>query len=172
MVASLRPDDVRQHAPPEQASAALARHSGGALTDCRLPGAPTALPGAAAPRTPAQRRRGGRPTRPHEWRVHFTAAELAEVRQRTSASGTPSVADYLRRCALGQSLPIAAPAVPALNRQAWGELSKLAGNVNVLGKHVNAGNVLAGPAVGDLFRLLREVHAAVQTLRRALLTGA
>ena len=68
--------------------------------------------------------------------------------------------EYLRSAALGK-LP---PTIPAVNREAWAALARVAGNLNQLARSVNEGR-----AVGLDLRELGELRAAVQDVRRDLL---
>lgn len=72
-------------------------------------------------------------------------------------------AEYMRRRALRAPLPVV---VPEVNRAAWVELGKLAGNLNQLVRRLNLGQVAAvQPA--DVATVAR-VEVQVQALRRAL----
>lgn len=62
--------------------------------------------------------------------------------------------EYLRAAAL-HKLP---PSVPAINREAWAELARLAGNLNQLVRLAHGGDLR-----------LAEVQALVQELRRVLI---
>lgn len=112
------------------------------------------------------RRRGGRPKAAPEARrgaalgVRLTDAERAEVEARAASAGvTP--AQWLRIAGLSRRAPPSP--VPAVNRDAYAELARLAANLNQLTRLANEGRVIAP---GDL---LDQVAAEVAQLRLALL---
>ena len=119
------------------------------------------------PPPPARRGKGGRPkidpaaVRRSTIGVRVSAAESATLRTRAAEMGlTP--AQFLRHAALTRRLP--RPPVPAVNRDEYAKLGRLAGNLNQLVRRANQGQhvILTDPLVK---LLLAEVNA----LRQALL---
>jgi hypothetical protein len=114
--------------------------------------------------------RGGRPALPAGERrsvalprVRVTPSELEAVRTRAAQLGLP-VAELIRGAVLDRH---ARPAVPQVNREAWGRLGPLAANLNQWVKAIHEGRASGAPR-----RLLEELRAAVSDLRRALLGRA
>lgn len=113
-----------------------------------------------------KKRRHGPPPRPAEEvrtnrvSVYFTDAELAELDGRCAGVGRGA---WLRRAGLDQKLRLP---VPELNRQAWSNLARVAGNLNQAMRAINAGDVKNfDPAV------VEELLGQVQRLRRELIQG-
>lgn len=101
--------------------------------------------------------------------VRLTEDEVAEVKKHADACGL-SASELIRRRVLGQRLPKGS--APAVNLEAWRDLSKLIGNVNQVAKHANEQRVADGRAVLDLVQikaLLQKVDDQVQKLRLQLL---
>ena len=116
---------------------------------------------------PPRRGKGGRPkgdpaaVRRSTIGVRVSAAEYDALRTRAEHMGlTP--AQFLRHAALTRRLP--SPPVPAVNRQEYANLGRMAGNLNQLTRRANAGQnvILTEPLV----QLLR---AELNDLRQALL---
>lgn len=114
----------------------------------------------------------GRPPKPAAERrgqtigVRLSPADRAAILARAArAQLTP--AEYVRRQALGAPLPVV---VPEVNRAAWVELGKLAGNLNQLLRRLHLGQV-ATVQPADVAMVAR-VETQVQVLRRALLGQA
>ena len=116
---------------------------------------------------PARRGKGGRPkidpaaVRRSTIGVRVSAAEYDTLRTRAeNMSMTP--AQFLRHTALTRRLP--SPPVPAVNRDEYAKLGRLAGNLNQLTRRANTGQnvILTDPLV----QLLR---AEINRLRQALL---
>ena len=127
------------------------------------------LPGdSPLPATPPTRRgKGGRPkidpaaVRRSTIGVRVSAAEYAALRTRAAEMGlTP--AQFLRHTALTRRLP--RPPVPAVNRDEYAKLGRLAGNLNRLVHRANQGQhvILTDP-------LVKLLLAELNDLRRALL---
>lgn len=93
--------------------------------------------------------------------VRLTEGEAADLAARAAELGL-AAGPFLREAALSRRLP--SPPVPELNRVAWSELGKLAGNLNRLAHLANLGQ-LSGvdPAI------LEGLAGQVQALRRELL---
>jgi hypothetical protein len=113
-----------------------------------------------------KKRRHGPPPKPAEEvrtnrvSVYFTDAELADLDGRCAGVGRGA---WLRRSGLGQFLRLP---VPAINREAWAELARCAGNLNQAMKAVNEGRIRElDPAV------VEELLDQVQGLRRDLVKG-
>ena len=126
-----------------------------------------ALPVETPPPPPTRRGKGGRPkidpaaVRRSTIGVRVSAAEYAALRTRAEHMGlTP--AQFLRHTALTRRLP--SPPVPAVNRDEYVNLARLAGNLNQLVHRANQGQnvILTDPLV----QLLR---AEINDLRQALL---
>ena len=126
-----------------------------------------ALPVETPPPAPARRGKGGRPkidpaaVRRSTIGVRVSAAEYATLRTRAEQMGlTP--AQFLRHAALTRRLP--RPPVPAVNREQYANLARLAGNLNQLTRRAHAGQnvILTDPLV----KLLR---TEINRLRQELL---
>lgn len=108
-----------------------------------------------------RRKRGGRKALPDELRrcvrvqPSFTIDEFAEVERRAEAMGI-DVSEWLRVAALGQTLH----AVPAVNRVAYSELSRLASNLNQLAAKANAASII------DAGRVVETTEAVAAILRK------
>jgi len=115
-----------------------------------------------------KRGKGGRPrSNPSQLRaqslgVCVNLAEMDAIRRKADSVGL-SVSQWLRQVALARYVP--RPLVPELNREAYAELAKLAGNLNQLVRTASAaeGRVLVP------MTLLKEVYAMLQQLRLELL---
>jgi hypothetical protein len=92
--------------------------------------------------------------------VYMAPAELAELDARR---GGMERSEWLRRAGLGKRL---APAIPAVNREAWGELARVAGNLNQMARSMNAASQIRDV---DLVGILAELHGQVQALRSDLI---
>ena len=134
-----------------------------------MPAAPPAeTPPPPPPATPAARRgKGGRPkidpaaVRRSTIGVRVSAAEYAALRTRAAEMNlTP--AQFLREAALTRRLP--SPPVPAVNREQYANLARMANNLNQLTRRANAGQnvILTDPFV----KLLR---TEINRLRQDLL---
>lgn len=111
--------------------------------------------------------RGGRPTLPDSERrivrvqPAFTAAEMETLEQRAAAFGI-NLCTWVRMASLGLSIK----SVPAINRTAYSELSKLASNLNQLAHVANSTSAISA---SDLVKMLCETKDKVQELRCLLL---
>ena len=124
---------------------------------------------------PAKRRRGPPPTplaekRRHRVSVYLNDAELAGLigwvfpgddQVDGTALGVRRELGRYMRDATFDRLP---PQIPAINREAWTELARLAGN---LSRYVVA--IDRGHAMGTPPELVADLREQVQTLRRELL---
>ncbi len=115
----------------------------------------------------AKWRRGGRPRKAAEDRrtervaLYLTLAERAELERRTAMTGWRDVGAYVRRAIMAQRSPRAT--VPQLNVQAYGELARMAANLNQLTRHLNEGGALDATMATrielEVERLGRDVRA-------------
>ena len=126
---------------------------------------PPRRPSDAGPPSPA---RVGRPPLPEAERlgqtigVRLSPADHEAIAARAKRANL-TAAEYMRRRAIRAPLPIV---VPEVNRAAWVELGKLAGNLNQLVRRLNLGQIaVVQPA--DAATIVR-VEVQVQALRRAL----
>lgn len=124
---------------------------------------------------PAKRRRGPPPTplaekRRHRVSVYLNDAELAALvawvfpdadQVDGTALGVRRELGRYMRDATFDRLP---PQIPAINREAWAELARLAGNLNRYVVAIEVGNAQGMPPA-----LAVELREQVQTLRRELL---
>ena len=88
--------------------------------------------------------------------VYMAPAELAAL---DAKRGGMERSEWLRRAGLGKRL---APAIPAVNREAWVELARVAGNLNQLVRSMNAAGQIRD---ADLVGVLAELNAQVSRLR-------
>lgn len=105
--------------------------------------------------------------RQHQFGVYFTSAERDRLIS-LAVPGDPSklsdlgirrhVAAHMRKAALGE-LP---SSVPAINREAWAELARVAANLNQYQRAINEGR--AGGPID-----LSDLRASVDALRNELL---
>ena len=123
---------------------------------------------AEAPAVP-RRGRGGRPrhapgtVRVATIGVRVTPFEYDALRAKAEKLGLMP-AQWLRQAGLARRLP--SPPVPAINREEYAELARLAGNLNQLARLANSGQ-----PVGVADGLLQHLIAEVSQLRRALLVS-
>ena len=119
---------------------------------------------------PARRGKGGRPkidpaaVRRSTIGVRVSAAEYAALRTRAENMGlTP--AQFLRHAALTRRLP--SPPVPAVNREEYVNLGRLANNLNQLVRRANAGQnvILTDPLVKLLLAELNDLRQALLGVR-------
>jgi hypothetical protein len=107
--------------------------------------------------------------RNHQFGVYFTSAERDRLIS-LAVPGDPSelsdlgirrhVAAHMRKAALGE-LP---SSVPAINREVWAELARVAGNLNQHQRAINEGSVTPAP-----FFDLADLRTLVDALRNELL---
>lgn len=133
------------------------------LRACALAG-PTCL--APNRRWPPARSARGVPRR-YCATVRLSESERATLRERMATAGYRELGAYLRAAILAQRPPRAV--VPAEWRAAWAALGHLAGNLNQIAHHLNAGHILAGERVERLAAWLVELTEEVRRLRLALL---
>ena len=119
---------------------------------------------------PARRGKGGRPkgdpaaVRRSTIGVRVSAAEYATLRTRAENMGmTP--AQFLRHTALTRRLP--SPPVPAVNREEYVKLGRMAHNLNQLTRRANEGKpvILTPPLVKLLLAEINDLRQALLGLR-------
>lgn len=113
------------------------------------------------PLPPDQRRR-------HSVGVYLTDAERQKLESLAIPGGTAGMSELgirrrLARHLRSAGLESAPPQIPAINREAWAELSRLAANLNQQQRAINEGRAAPGPVD------LAELRASVDTLRRELI---
>jgi hypothetical protein len=81
---------------------------------------------------------------------HPGLAELVMHGSKDAKKGLKGVSQYLRECALGRSLRLW---VPDINREAYLEFMRVAGNVNQIASAI--GNALLDPKEGDTVASIR-----------------
>lgn len=116
--------------------------------------------------TAAPARRGPRPLpaaqlRRHTVSARLSAAELEELDRRREPVRMQR-GQYLREAALNR-LP---PVVPEINRDAWLDLARTAGNLNQLARRLHAGQ---GAPAGELERTLAECRQLLVEVRDGLI---
>lgn len=123
---------------------------------------------AHAPLPGGRKRAGGRPAKSESERLknvplRMTAAERQEAEKNAADAGL-TLSAYLRDRTLGK--PVRG-VVPAINREAYAELARLAGNLNQVAAHLNAGTM--SPDWMLLHDMLSEIRREVGKLRLDLL---
>ena len=121
------------------------------------------MPNTEQPELP-HRKRGPKPMPAADRRVHpvsvrLNSAELAHL-DSARAGVRMQRGEYLRHASMGK-LP---PTIPAINREAWASLSRVAANLNQYQQAINAGTVHGHPP--EVIQALAEL---VQKLRAELL---
>ena len=121
------------------------------------------MPNTEQPELP-HRKRGPKPMPAADRRVHpvsvrLNSAELAHL-DSARAGVRMQRGEYLRHASMGK-LP---PTIPAINREAWASLSRVAANLNQYQAQINAGGVHGHPP--EIIQALAEL---VQKLRSDLL---
>lgn len=110
--------------------------------------------------------RGGRPKTVQEEKrrrtigVRVNAAELDALQRKADCVGLP-LSQWLRQVALSRFVP--RPLVPEINREAYAELAKLAGNLNQFARMAHEGRAVVP------FPLLKATHDLLKRLRLSLL---
>lgn len=92
-------------------------------------------------------------TRTHCVSTRFDPEELAALDR---WRGRMRRGQFVRHCLFSTAKPVV---VPEVNRTAWAELARVAGNLNQLARHLNTGGAAE----------VREVLAEVQAVRQKLI---
>jgi hypothetical protein len=102
-------------------------------------------------------------------KVRVSSEERLALEERARAARLP-LSLLVRNAALGLEIVPAAPTAPEINIEKYGELARLAGNLNQVTHHLNAGHIVATEREKlDLLDRLSMILANVQNLRRDLL---
>ena len=115
---------------------------------------------------PRRRRRGPAPRPPEELRLHSVSCRLtdAELVTLDERRGEVSRGEWLRLAAMAKPPRI----VPTVNKVAWADLARAAGNLNQITRAINEGKmpVKDAPSVG---RAVMKVRAQLDAVRRLLI---
>lgn len=113
-----------------------------------------------------KRRHGPAPKPAAEQRRHAVSCRLtdAELVRLDELRGEVSRGEWLRLAAMSKPPRI----VPTVNKVAWADLSRVAGNLNQLNRAINEGKLTTKDAAGA-GRMLMDLQAQVDQLRRALI---
>lgn len=113
-----------------------------------------------------KRRHGPTPKPVAEQRRHSVSCRLtdAEIARLDELRGEVSRGEWLRLAAMARPPRI----VPAVNKVAWADLSRVAGNLNQMNRAINEGRLTASDAAGA-GRMLMELRGQVDQLRRLLI---
>lgn len=113
-----------------------------------------------------KRRHGPKPKPASEQRRHPVSCRLtdAELARLDARRGKVSRGEWLRVSGLGKPPRI----VPEINKVAWSDLARAAGNLNQISRAINEGRlpVKDVPGVG---RTVMDVRAQLDTVRRLLI---
>lgn len=103
-------------------------------------------------------------------KVRVSSEERLALEERARAARLP-LSLLVRNAALGLQIEPAPPAAPEVNIEKYGELARLAGNLNQLTRHMNEGHILLASDSQrlDLQDVLSRTLINVQHLRRELL---
>lgn len=115
---------------------------------------------------PPRRRHGPTPKAAADQRRHAVSCRLtdAELSRLDKLRGEVSRGEWLRLAAMSKPPRI----VPTVNKVAWADLSRVAGNLNQLNRAINEGKLTTKDAAGA-GRMLMDLRAQVDQLRRALI---
>ncbi|WP_051416393.1 plasmid mobilization relaxosome protein MobC [Paracoccus sp. J55] len=115
---------------------------------------------------PKKRRHGPKPKPPQEQRRHAVSCRLtdAELARLDELRGEVSRGEWLRLAAMAKPPRI----VPTVNKVAWADLARAAGNLNQITRAINEGKlpVKNVPGVG---KAVMEVRAQLDAVRRLLI---
>jgi hypothetical protein len=121
------------------------------------------LPTSELPNLP-RRKRGPKPLALSDKRVYSVSVRLnsAELADLDSARALVRMqrGEYLRSASRG----VLPPTIPQINREAWANLGRVAGNLNQYQQAINAGTVHGHPP-----EVIQELAELVQKLRAELL---
>lgn len=99
--------------------------------------------------------------------IRLTSSEHEKLRDLAHAARL-QLAEFVRAAALGREITAAPPSVPELNREAYSELGRLAGNLNQISHNLNLGLQSQGREQ-ELFDLLTRTSMSTRALRAALI---
>jgi hypothetical protein len=121
------------------------------------------MPDAELPKLPRVKR-GPKPLMSSERRLHTVSVRLnlTELAELDSARAGVKMqrGEYLRAASRG----VLPPTIPSINREAWAELAKVAGNLNQY-----QAAIIEGKASGYPSEVIESLHELVQKLRSELL---
>lgn len=105
-------------------------------------------------------RRGPAPLPPDERREHCVSVRVnaGELATLDSRRGVYQRGEWLRMAALDK-LP---PTIPAINREAWTELARAAGNLNQIARSLNAGEKVDRGSLRDQLAQFRAALIGAQ----------
>ncbi len=124
------------------------------------------MPDAKQPELPKlpRRKRGPKPLAVADLRVHTVSVRLnsSELADLDSARKLVKMqrGEYLRAASRG----VLPPTIPAINREAWANLARVAANLNQFQHQINAGLASGHPP-----KVIKELADLVQKLRAELL---
>lgn len=106
-----------------------------------------------------KKRRGPEPLDPRILRTHCISSRLndLELIQLDKQRGLLGRGEYLR-CA---GLDVLPPMIPPINQSAWVQLSRAAGNLNVIGKALNQSGDVTHQEITQALQALKEFRAAL-----------
>lgn len=109
--------------------------------------------------TEKKRGRGRKPTPQAEKRQHAVTCRLTDAEQAhvDGLRGAITRGEWIRRSALSAVPNI----VPALNREAWLELSRVGSNLNQIARVLNSDPVIAPATIEALAQSLKEFRLAL-----------
>lgn len=132
----------------------------------RRPIVPRLHPSITMPDEGGKRRYGPTPKPPAEQRRHAVSCRLtdAELNRLDELRGEVSRGEWLRLAAMSKPPRI----VPSMNKVAWSDLARAAGNLNQITRALNDGrlSVKDAPSVG---RAVMDVRAQLDAVRRLLI---
>jgi hypothetical protein len=113
-----------------------------------------------------RRRHGPVPKPESQQRRHAVSCRLtdAEIARLDELRGEVSRGEWLRLAAMAKPPRI----VPTVNKVAWADLSRVAGNLNQMNRALNEGRLTAKDAAGAGLMLM-ELRGQVDQLRRLLI---
>lgn len=101
-----------------------------------------------------------------QFKTYFNEAELSAIEEKAHAAGL-SVSTFIREAAIGKKIA----AIPTVNAQHWGELARLAGNINQLAKRANEQRErFDAPFWDEVIVCLLTTTAAADSVRASLIT--
>ena len=115
-----------------------------------------------------KRRHGPKPKPAAEQRRHSVSCRLtnAELVRLDARRGQVSRGEWMRRAALGKPPRI----VPEINKVAWADLARVAGNLNQITRAINEGRLPTKDVPGD-GKAVMDVRAHLDAVRALLIGG-